>query len=122
LSSLGLWFGVAAIGGAAAVLRFIVDYAISARRRHGFPLGTLVVNLTGTAALGFAAGVGLSGDARTLVATGLLGSYTTFSTWMLETYESAVQGKRAVAAANLVLSLAAGLGALVVGRALGRLF
>ncbi len=50
---------------------------------------------------------------------GLIGGYTTFSTWMLESERLAVAGARGVAAANIVVSLLAGVGAVWLGRELG---
>ena len=54
-----------------------------------------------------------------LAATGLLGSYTTFSTWMLETERLAEGGKHGYAIANVALSLALGIAAVWVGMQLG---
>jgi CrcB protein len=108
------------VGGLASILRFLVDDAISARLGARFPTGTLVVNLTGTAVLGLVTGLALTGDALLIVGSGLLGGYTTFSTWMLETHRAAEDGRTAIAWANVALSVAAGLLAIVAGRALGR--
>ncbi len=106
-------------GGAAAIARFLVDGAVEARRLGEFPLGTLVVNLGGTFLLGLL--VGLSAPPRTVevLGTAAVGSYTTFSTWMLETHRPAEEGELRLAWLNVVVSLAAGFGAVVLGRALG---
>jgi CrcB protein len=56
-----------------------------------------------------------------VLGTATIGSYTTFSTWMLEVHRPAEDGERGLAMWNLVLSLAAGLGAVALGRALGGL-
>jgi CrcB protein len=78
------WMGVGALGAVGAYARFYVGAAVTARRPSDFPFGTFVVNLTGGFALGFLVGSS-SGDAALLVlGTGLLGGYTTFSTWMVE--------------------------------------
>lgn len=113
---------VGLLGGAAACARFAVDAAITARIAGGrrFPLGILAVNLGGALALGVVAGLGLHGDCPSLIATGLLGSFTTFSTWMLDTHRLARDGRRAAAALNLAVSLALGLLAVWLGRELGR--
>ena len=119
--SVGTWVGVALLGGAGAVARFVVDGAVAQRFAGELPVGTLAVNLSGAFMLGLAAGLALSGDALILVGTATLGSYTTFSTWMLETQRLAEEGELPAAALNLALSLAAGLAAAAVGRELGGL-
>jgi len=107
-------------GGAGAVVRFLVDAVVQSRRLGEFPLGTLVVNLTGAFALGLLVGLGPSHRATTLLGTAALGSYTTFSTWMLETHRPAQDGERALALANVLVSLIAGLASVALGRALGK--
>jgi fluoride exporter len=120
VSGLLLWLGVAGLGGLGAVARYGVSAAVARRAGHWFPWGTLAVNLSGTVVLGLVTGLALRGDALTLVGGGLLGSYTTFSTWMLDS-EGLVAGGRARAlAANLAGSLLLGLAAVALGRALGR--
>jgi CrcB protein len=115
-----LWIGVGLCGGVGAVVRFVLDAAVSSSRvGSGLPVGTLVVNLTGAAALGLVAGLALTGDALLLVGTAALGSYTTFSTWMLESQRRVEDGEARWAVANVVVSLGAGLGAVALGRVLG---
>lgn len=113
-----VWVGVALVGGLGALARFWVDGAVSRRTGGGFPTGTLAVNVTGAAVLGALAGAGLGGDAQLVAGTGLVGAYTTFSTWMLETHRLGEDGRRLALAANVVLSLAAGIAATAVARAL----
>lgn len=113
------WVGVALLGGAGAVARFVVDGAVAERATGELPVGTLVVNLSGALLLGVVTGLALSGDALLLVGTATLGSYTTFSTWMLETQRLVEEGVGRVAALNVVLSLVAGVAAVALGRALG---
>ena len=137
MSEPALWVGVGLLGGAGAVARFLVSAAVARRSAGWFPYGTLVVNLSGSALLGLVAGFALHGDALTLVGGGLLGSYTTFSTWMLDSERLAERhgispfghrkrrpaGDVTVAlAANLLGSLLLGLAAVALGRALGGLF
>lgn len=113
-----VWIGVAALGGVGALLRFGLDAMVSSRARTDLPLGTLVVNVSGAAALGCVAGAALTGEALLLVATATLGSYTTFSTWLLETHRLSEEGELRAAVANLLVSLAAGISAVALGRAL----
>lgn len=76
-------------GGLGAVLRWILTHHIG-ERRNGFPLGTMVVNVVGSFAVGVL--VGFSRDSAPFdtvpIATGVLGGFTTFSTWMVEVDES----------------------------------
>jgi CrcB protein len=84
-------------------------------------LGTLVVNVSGAAALGVLIGVGLQGDALLVAGTGALGGYTTFSTWMLESHRLGEDGERSLSALNIALSLATGIAAVAGGHAIGDL-
>lgn len=115
------WIAAAALGGCGATLRFVLDAAVSARVGRDFPYGTLVVNLTGAILLGTMVGAALTGEEATLIGTATIGSYTTFSTWVLETHRLAEQGEAARAFANVVVSLTAGLAAVSLGRTLGGL-
>jgi CrcB protein len=113
------WIGVALLGGVGALARFALDGLVSARARRELPLGTLAVNLSGALALGFLAGVSLRGAALALAGGATLGSFTTFSTWMLETQRLVEEGEPGSAAGNAAISLAAGLGAVALGRLIG---
>jgi fluoride exporter len=119
MSGVLLWSGVGALGGAGAVARYLVDRLVSARAGARYPAGILAVNLSGSALLGLLAGVALRGDALLLAGTALLGSYTTFSTWMLDCLRLREADRRVAAAANLAGSLVLGLAAIALGRALG---
>lgn len=110
---------VLALGVAAAVARFAVDSVIQSRRGGEFPLGTLVVNAGGSFLLGLLAGLHGTKHEMTLLGTATLGSYTTFSTWMLETHRPAQDGEPGLAWWNIAVSLVAGLIAIVLGRVLG---
>jgi CrcB protein len=112
----GVVVGIAVLGGLGAIARFLLDGAVSERAGSAFPWGTLAVNATGAFVLGLAAS--LQGDARRLVATGLIGAYTTFSTWMLETQRLGEEGRLRLGAVNIVLSLAVGMLAVWIGRSL----
>ncbi len=113
------WVAVGLLGGAAAAARFLIDSAFAARVDHPFPLGILVVNLAGTLALGLVAGAALSGEALVIVAGGIIGSFTTFSTWMLDSHLLADAGHAHLVWLNLGLSLVAGFAAIVLGHWLG---
>jgi fluoride exporter len=117
--SLPVWIGVGLLGGLGALLRYFVDGVIAERFGPDFPLGTFVVNMTGAAVLGLLVGLGLGGDRLLLAGTAAIGSYTTFSTWMLESQRLVEDGELAVAAGNVLISLGAGLGAVAVGRFIG---
>jgi CrcB protein len=116
--SLLAWLGVAALGGVGALLRFTVDGAVGSRAPGELPFGTLAVNASGALALGFVAGLTLQGDARVLLATATIGSYTTFSTWLFETHRLTEDGRTGAAIANMVVSLLVGVAAVALGRAL----
>jgi CrcB protein len=113
------WIGVLGLGGVGAILRFAVDTVIATRAGREFPLGTLAINVSGAALLGFLTGLSVSGSALVLFGTATLGSYTTFSTWMLETHRLREDGAFARAMANLVISLLLGLAAIALGRTVG---
>lgn len=74
-----LALAVGAAGGVGAALRYLVDNAVPTRTRARYPWGIVLVNLTGSFALGALTGA-VSGVWLTIVGTGLLGGYTTFST------------------------------------------
>jgi CrcB protein len=117
--SVTVWVAVALLGGAGAVARFALDTAVGARGNQEFPLGTLVVNASGAFLLGLLTGLALTGNALLLAGTATLGSYTTFSTWMLETHRMREDARFLPALANIVLSLAIGLGGAALGRTIG---
>jgi CrcB protein len=114
-----VWLGVVLLGGVGAVLRFCVDNVVSARTHRAFPHGTLVVNISGAMLLGLLSGLALNQRAALLVGTALIGSYTTFSTWMFEAQRLAEDRQLSRAAANLAGSLALGLAATVLGAVIG---
>jgi CrcB protein len=117
--TVAVWAGVVAIGGVGAVLRFLVDRAVSARVGGSFPVGTLVVNLSGALLLGFLSGLALSPHVALLVGTAFVGSYTTFSTWMLETQRLGEERQVRPAIANIVVSLVLGVAAAALGMSIG---
>lgn len=119
--SWAVWVGVAVLGGCGALARFGLTLLVADRLHPHLPVGTLVVNVSGALLLGLLAGAGaaVDGDARLLLGAGALGSYTTFSTWMVETQRIGEAGKRRIAVTNVVLSIALGLAAAALGRLVG---
>jgi len=113
------WVAVALLGGAGACARFLLDGAIAVRAGRQFPFGTLAVNASGALVLGLLAGLALRGEAETLAGAATLGSYTTFSTWMLETHRLTEDGEVRRAALNAGVSLAVGVAAAALGRVIG---
>jgi CrcB protein len=114
-----IWLGVVLIGGAGSVLRFVIDGAVTSRTDRSFPFGTLAVNLSGATLLGLIAGLALNHDEALFAGTAAVGSYTTFSTWMFETQRLAEDRQLLRPAANVVVSLVAGLLAAALGRLVG---
>jgi len=116
------------VGGfAGAISRYLVDGFVVDRTAGAFPWGTLVVNLSGSFVLGLlfamtAERAILPADIRGPVMIGFIGAYTTFSTFMLESWVLIENGSYVPAVANLggsvVLGLVAVLAGLVIGRAI----
>ena len=111
-------------GALGAPSRYALEWWVRTRRPTITPLGTLIVNVTGSLALGVVVGLalahGLDPDLRTVVGTGFLGAYTTFSTYAYETVRRAEEGHPRVAAGYamgsvVVATFAAGLGLVVTG-------
>ncbi|MGY0020366.1 fluoride efflux transporter CrcB [Streptomyces sp. cg35] len=105
-----------------APLRYLTDRAVQRRHDTVFPWGTFTVNVVGSLVLGLLTGAVTAGAASSqvqlLVGTGLCGALTTYSTFSYETLRLAEGGARFLAAANVVASVVAGLGATFVGFAL----
>jgi CrcB protein len=117
--SITVWIGVGLLGGLGAIGRFLLDGTVSGCLGRDFPYGTLVVNVSGAFVLGLASGLAVTGTAATLLGTATIGSYTTFSTWMLETHRLREDSEFRLAIGNVAISLIAGLGAAALGRAIG---
>lgn len=96
-----LLFGaLAGAGGLGAASRLLVDGFVRSRSRGGYPIGTTVINLSGSLLLGFVVGLTvqkvLPEEWRLILGTGFLGGYTTFSTASFETVRL-LQERRQVA-------------------------
>jgi fluoride exporter len=114
-----VWTGVLLAGGAGAVARFYVDAIVSSAAGRDFPFGTLVVNVSGAVILGLLTGLALSSNLALVAGTGVIGSYTTFSTWMLETQRLEEERQHRKVLANVVVSLVLGVAAAALGRLIG---
>lgn len=113
------WVAVGLLGGSAAVARYLIDTAVTARTNHPFPHGILAVNIGAALALGLVAGAALEGQALVIVAGGVIGSFSTFSTWILDSHRLAEAGHAHLVWLNVGLSLVAGFAAVVLGNWLG---
>jgi CrcB protein len=112
-------------GAAGALARYGIANVALRRHSHGFPWGTFLVNVSGAFALGLIVALAvqrwaLSDWLRSAITIGFLGSYTTFSTFSLDTYRLAAERELGVAAANVVGSCAAALAAVYLGILLAR--
>ena len=115
-----LRFFVIALGGAiGTLLRYIaggLDYRFSG---GVFPISTLVVNVTGSLVIGFLWGIvdrfTVSPNVRLFVFIGILGGYTTFSTFSLETFNLMRDGEYRIALMNVILSVILSIGAVFLG-------
>jgi fluoride exporter len=117
---LWLWPAVGVLGGCFAVARFLVDAVVSSRFASDFPWGSFSVNISGSLALGILFGAGVVGRDYLLAGSACVGAYTTFSTWMLESYRLGEDDDRRPLVAYLFGSLAAGLLAAALGHILGK--
>ena len=116
---------VAAAGGVGAVTRLVFDGALRSWLRVGYPIGTTIINVTGSFLLGLVTGLalahGLPPEWRAVLGTGFLGGYTTFSTASYETVRLAQQRRYRAALVNGVGMLALALAAAGLGLWLGQL-
>lgn len=123
------WLTLLAIfvgGGTGATCRYGIGRFVGERYDGAFPLGTVIINVSGCFALGLLATVlgTLHRDTTlltALLATGFLGGYTTFSTYTLEGVLLYNDGSRRLALYSLLGPLVAGLAAGAAGAAVGRI-
>ena len=114
-----LWVALGAAVGAPA--RYLTDRWVQARHDSVFPWGTLTVNVLGSLVLGVLAGAGDSTTPAVAAAlgTGLCGALTTYSTFSYETFRLLETRALLYAAANVGISLTAGVGAAALGWTVG---
>lgn len=114
-----VFVAAALAGGIGAALRHLVDAGLSQLLGTRFPWGIVLVNVTGSFALGLV--VTALPDASFIVGAGLLGGYTTFSTAMLDAFGLWRDGERSAAIAHALGTFAASVLAALGGLALGTL-
>lgn len=115
-------------GGIGSVLRYVVTLGVTQRLGPGFPYATLLINVTGSLIIGVVfelsqtRAIGMSPMLRLFLMTGVLGGYTTFSTFSLDV--ALLAGERAVllsivyAAGSVILGLAAAVAGIIAVRSL----
>lgn len=120
-----IWVGLG--GGLGSLLRWWIGRLVGDRYHGALPLGTFLINISGSFAIGYLSTLfevdwrdryGMALNAGVL--TGVLGGYTTFSTMQLDAAKLAGKGRGVLAASYLVVSVAAGLAAALLGVALAR--
>jgi len=122
-----LLIAVAAGGAVGAIARFTVTSAVPRWLGHGFPWGTVVVNIVGSFLMGLLIDImarrwSAPPEARVFLVTGLLGAFTTFSTFSLDVVTLFERGSMMAAGAYVAGSVVVGVLALFLGMWLGRAF
>lgn len=120
------WAAFLVAAGTGAPARYLLDGWVQDRTSGAFPWGTFTVNVTGCLALGVLAGLGLyhdvaGGTARTVLGSGGLGAFTTFSAFTFETVRLAEEGALDDAVRNAAAGLLVGIAAAAAGLALAAL-
>lgn len=100
-------------GGAGALMRYIVGSAVMTRYAGRFPLGTFIINVSGSFLIGllmtlFAERLNVSVNWRLLLVTGVLGGYTTFSSFEYEALSTARSGSAAMGLVYVLSSVGCG--------------
>ena len=120
-----IWLAVAAGGALGSMARHAVNILFAHTLERAVPYATASVNLAGSAAIGLLAGLIASGrlhlstGMRTFVFVGILGGFTTFSSFMLDTFTLGHGGDHTLAASNVAIQMALGLAAVWGGYRLG---
>jgi CrcB protein len=120
-----LWVVIAIAGAIGAPLRYVIDGAVGRRAQSLFPFGTFVVNMSGSFVLGIVSGLviyhAFPADGRLVIGVGLIGAYTTFSTFTFETASLMERREMRLAAWNIGGSVVVGALAAAAGLALAAL-
>lgn len=107
-----IWVVVALLGAAGAIARYLTDRAIMGRLATSAPVGTLVINLSGSLLLGLLIGLAHRGlataDDVLALGDGFIGAFTTFSTLTFESLALVQTRRRLLGAANLVGTVVVG--------------
>ncbi len=115
---------VAAGGALGAVVRYLLGLWVASRVGPDFPWGTFLINVTGSFLIGIILGLVsegyLSAEARLFLAVGILGGYTTFSTFSYETLELLLDGNMRAFLFNALGQLVGGLVAVYLGLVVSR--
>lgn len=116
---------IAAGGALGSVLRFWMSGWVTGMLGRGFPYGTLLVNVSGSLLMGFLYVMlidkfNASAEWRAVLLIGLLGGFTTFSSFSMETFNLLEAGEISKALMNIILSVAVCLTATWLGVVLGR--
>ena len=120
-----VWVGVGGVVG--AVARYLVVMGVNGvAGGSGFPYGTLAVNAVGCFLIGLVVGYAeahrpLSDEVQAFLLIGVLGGFTTFSAFGMDTIRLLRDGAYVAGSANVVLQVAVGLGAVVVGLRVGQM-
>jgi CrcB protein len=120
-----LWAVIAIAGAIGAPLRYVIDGVVGRRAQSLFPFGTFVVNMSGSFVLGIVSGLviyhAFPADGRLVIGVGLIGAYTTFSTFTFETASLMERREMRLAAWNIGGSVVVGALAAAAGLALAAL-
>lgn len=116
---------IAIAGGLGALARYEVSLRVQTEFSSDFPIGTLAVNVLGCFLFGLIWSMSeermlLSVEARTILLSGFMGAFTTFSTFGFETSTFLRLGQWTSAFQNIALQLILGLSAVLLGGAIGR--
>ncbi|MGB9012528.1 MAG: CrcB family protein [Aeromicrobium sp.] len=112
---------VALAGGLGAAARYGVDLALSSPTTSRLPHATLAVNLTGSLLIGLLVGASAGADTLTVLGTGLLGGYTTFSSASVEVARRILSGRRIDGMLTAIAMMVGCVGLASVGVFLGHL-
>jgi CrcB protein len=120
-----IWLAVAAGGALGSIARHGVNLFFARVLERAVPHATAAVNIIGSLAIGLLSGaiatgrLHLSAEMRTFIFVGILGGFTTFSSFMLDTFTLGHGGEHALAVANVAVQTAVGLVAIWAGYRLG---